>query len=496
MTHEVPTDRVLSTLNRDGTRNWIRPKLAHGRFLRHRRIVGYALVALFVLLPRLRIAGRPGVLIGLDTGEIDVLGAVFRPSDGFVLALLGVTIVAGVFLLTALWGRVWCGWGCPQTVYLEHVFRPIERWLEGSRGQRASRTRKAIKWALFTAVAFALSNVFLAYFVGTERLERWVFESPLDHPGGFALVVGVAALMLFDFGWFREQMCIVACTYGRLQSVLLDRQSLIIGYDTQRGEPRNQPKKKLPVVSSGDCVDCAACVAVCPTGIDIRDGLQMECIGCAQCIDACDTVMTKLGRPQGLIRYTSQDALAGKRARMLRARTIAYPAMLLLAGGLGESGQMKGQLRTHRVEGLGEAADLVAPAYLRQREIQLAAGDVLGPTGEHRQRRQRAPGHQQDHQRDTQHRQQPQDQFARHQLAQAALHERLRHLQTQRPGGAVDGCAVDPRWLGNVGQSAHGQCLRLRRGIAQRGDQCGRGRLAEQCCAVMGQEMLLGIHHE
>jgi cytochrome c oxidase accessory protein FixG len=334
MTHEVPTERVLSTLNRDGTRHWIRPKLAQGRFLLRRRILGYALIALFVLLPRLRIAGRPGVLIDLGKGEIDVLGAVFRPSDGFVLALLGVTIVAAVFLLTALWGRVWCGWGCPQTVYLEHVFRPIERWLEGSRGQRASRTRKAIKWGLFTATAFALSNVFLAYFVGTDRLERWVFESPLEHPGGFTLVVGVAALVLADFGWFREQMCIVACPYGRLQSVLLDRQSLIIGYDAQRGEPRTKPKKKLPVVTSGDCVDCAACVAVCPTGIDIRDGLQMECIGCAQCIDACDSVMTKLGRPQGLIRYTSQDALAGKRTRMLRARTIAYPAMLLLAGAL------------------------------------------------------------------------------------------------------------------------------------------------------------------
>lgn len=334
MTNEVPTDRVLSTLNRDGTRRWIRPKLAQGRFLRRRRLVGYGLIALFVLLPRLRIAGRPAVLIDLGGREIDVLGAAFRPSDGFVLALLGVTIVSAVFLLTALWGRVWCGWGCPQTVYLEHVFRPIERWLEGSRGQRASGTRKAIKWALFSAAAFALSNVFLAYFVGTARLERWVFRSPMEHPGGFGLVAGVAALMLFDFGWFREQMCIVACPYGRLQSVLLDRQSLIIGYDAQRGEPRAQPKKKLPVVASGDCVDCSACVAVCPTGIDIRDGLQMECIGCAQCIDACDAVMTKVGRAQGLIRYTSQDELASKPARVLRARTIAYPLLFMVASGL------------------------------------------------------------------------------------------------------------------------------------------------------------------
>lgn len=330
MTHEVATDRVLSTLNRDGTRHYIRPKLAHGRLLTRRRIVAYALIALFVLLPRIRIGGRPGLFIDIRGHELDVLGLRFRPTDVFSLALLGVTIAAAVFLLTALWGRVWCGWGCPQTVYLELVFRPIERWLEGSRGQRANRMRKAIKWLLFAALSFALSNVFLAYFVGTDRLEHWVFESPLQHPGGFGLVAAVAALMLFDFGWFREQMCIVTCPYGRLQSVLLDRQSLIVGYDAGRGEPRAKPKKKLPVVGSGDCVDCSACVAVCPTGIDIRDGLQMECIGCAQCIDACDAVMAKVGRAQGLIRYTSQDELAGKQARVLRVRTVAYPVLFAL----------------------------------------------------------------------------------------------------------------------------------------------------------------------
>jgi cytochrome c oxidase accessory protein FixG len=247
--------------------------------------------------------------------------------------MLGITIVIAVFLVTALFGRVWCGWGCPQTVYLEMVFRPIERWLEGSRGQRASTWRKATKWAIYAAIAFALSNVFLAYFVGTDRLERWVFQSPLAHPIGFSIVIGVAALMLFDFGWFREQTCTIACPYGRLQSVLLDSQSLIIGYDARRGEPRTKPKKKLPVVG-GDCVDCGACVAVCPTGIDIRDGLQMECIGCAQCIDACDAVMDKLGRKRGLVRYTSQDELAGKPRRIWRLRTIVYPALLLVSAGI------------------------------------------------------------------------------------------------------------------------------------------------------------------
>lgn len=321
MSINLHTDRVLSTLNQDGTRRWIRPKLAHGRFLRRRKVVGYALIALFVLFPRIFFGGQSGLS--------------FRPSDGFVLALLGLTIVMAVFLVSALFGRVWCGWGCPQTVYLELVFRPIERLLEGSRGQRATGWRRGAKWIAFSAVSFALSNVFLAYFVGTDRLEEWVFSSPLEHPVGFGIVVGLAGLMLFDFGWFREQMCTIACPYGRLQSVLLDKQSLIVGYDAMRGEPRAKPKKKLPVIASraGDCVDCGACVAVCPTGIDIREGLQMECITCTQCIDACDTVMDKLGKNRGLIRYTSQDELAGKRRGLLRFRTIAYPLLLTLSLG-------------------------------------------------------------------------------------------------------------------------------------------------------------------
>lgn len=338
MTPPVSHARVLSTLNDDGSRNWIKPKLSRGRFLRRRRIVGYALIALFVALPFVKIGGRPALLLDLVSRELSVFGAVFRPSDGFLLMLFGLVVVLAVFLVTALFGRVWCGWGCPQTVYLEHVFRPVERFFDRRKKLRGAR---AMKLAVYLAISFVLANVFLAYFVGVDRLATWVLQSPMQHLGGFSLVAGVTALMMFDFAYFREQTCIVACPYGRLQTVLLDKQSLIVGYDARRGEPRGKPKKRLPVIENrGDCVDCNACVATCPTGIDIREGLQMECIGCAQCIDACDAIMDKVGKPRGLIGYTSQDVLAGKPKKLLRARTVIYPALLvvvtaLLAWGVG-----------------------------------------------------------------------------------------------------------------------------------------------------------------
>ena len=325
-------ERVLPTLNVDGTRRWLKPRLSRGRFQRRRLVVAWGLMALFALLPHLRVAGRPAILLDVAHRRFMLLGAIFYPTDTVLLMLLLVGIFIGIFLLTATLGRVWCGWACPQTVYMEFLFRPIERGLDRFRaawpGPGGASAHRVLKAVTFLGASMFLAHTFLAYFVGVEALGQWVRRSPLEHPISFLVMAGTTVLMLLDFGYFREQVCLVACPYGRLQSVLLDRRSLIVGYDARRGEPRG---KRGHV--AGDCIDCGACVVTCPTGIDIRDGLQMECIHCTQCIDACDAIMDRVARPRGLIRYASRDELAGVPSRVLRPRIVIYPLILIVLWG-------------------------------------------------------------------------------------------------------------------------------------------------------------------
>ena len=334
-----PAERVLSTLNRDGSRRVVRPRPAPGRWWRARRAVAWVLMAVFLAVPHLRVAGLPLVLLDIPHRRFTIAGTTFLPTETLLFMLLFISVAIAIFLATAVLGRVWCGWACPQTVYLEFLFRPLEYWIEGGRAgtlahDRAGglRPRRVLKFAVFGVLALVLAHTFLAYFVGTDQLRHWIQSPPAEHPTAFFVMALTASLVLFDFGWFREQTCLVACPYGRLQSVLLDRHSLIVGYDTARGEPRAKPARSVPL--AGDCIDCAACVQVCPTGIDIRDGLQMECVHCTQCADACDAIMDRVNRPRGLIRYTSRARLEGLPARWLRPRVILYPAALSVAVGL------------------------------------------------------------------------------------------------------------------------------------------------------------------
>ena len=339
-------EEVLSTLRNDGSRRWLYPTPSKGRYWKQRLIVGWALIVFFVALPVIRIGGKPAVLLDLAAREFTFFGFTFYPTDTFLLLLVGIALLVFIVLLTALLGRVWCGWGCPQTVYLEFLYRPVERFVEGAEHVRKRRDagpwtvdkawRKGVKWAIYIAVSAFLAHTFTAYFVGWERLIEWMTGPPTEHWGYFMLATLVTGLVLFDFAIFREQMCTITCPYARFQSVLLDPDSLIVSYDPTRGEPRaKRGKKKIAEERAGDrpplgdCIDCGACVRTCPTGIDIRDGLQMECIACTQCIDACDDIMDKIDLPRGLIRYTSERALEGDKTRILRPRTAIYGLLLL-----------------------------------------------------------------------------------------------------------------------------------------------------------------------
>lgn len=333
----VPSRDSVTTINDDGSRYFLQTADVHGRFTRLRRFLGLFLVGVYVLLPWIPIDGYPAVFLDLAERRFHFFGYTLAAQDAWLLffALTGVGF--SLFFITALLGRLWCGYACPQTVFLEHIYRRIERMVEGDAIQRrkldaapmsgAKLARRVAKHALYVLTTLVITHLFLAYFVSWPEVWHMMSSAPRDHWAAFVFMGIATGALYFNFAWFREQLCIVICPYGRMQSALSDDHTVTIGYDSKRGEPRG----KVGTPDAGACIDCNRCVQVCPTGIDIRHAsLQLECIACAACVDACDEVMTKVKRPTGLIRYDSLAAFAGGKTRWVRPRTIVYFVLLLI----------------------------------------------------------------------------------------------------------------------------------------------------------------------
>lgn len=336
MSKYQPTISSLTSIRDDGSRRFLYPADVKGAYTTRRMIFFAILIAVYALLPWIQINGQPAVFLDAASRRFHLFGMTFVAQDFWLVFFIITGLAFSLFFVTALLGRIWCGYACPQTVFLEGVFRRIERWIEGDavKRERLAKapwtpdkiTRRVIKHGLYLAIALVIAHLFIAYFVSLPALYAMVRSSPLANTGVFVWMLILTGILYFNFSWFREQLCIIICPYGRLQSALIDDDSLIIGYDEQRGEPRG----KATDPNAGHCIDCRRCVDVCPTGIDIRHGLQMECIGCAACIDACDTIMERLKRPRGLIRYDSLNGLAGKGKRILRPRIILYTILFFI----------------------------------------------------------------------------------------------------------------------------------------------------------------------
>lgn len=324
------------SLGRDGRHKRPYPADVSGRFDRARRVVFWLLIAIWAALPWIPIGGHPAVFLDVDRRQFFLFGMTFNAQDSWLLFFMLSGVGFGLVYATAVLGRVWCGWACPQTVFLEGVFRPIERLVNGPRNVALRRKKQPFGWdrlwraavthGAYVVAALLVAHVFLAYFVSLPHVLAMVRTKPAAHPEAFAWMLATTAVFYGNFAFFREQLCVVVCPYGRLQSVLIDDDSLVVGYDEKRGEPRG----KANVAGAGDCVDCNRCVVVCPTGIDIREGLQLDCLACTACIDACDDVMDKLERPRGLIRYDSLRGLRGEKRRFWRPRLFVYTGLLVL----------------------------------------------------------------------------------------------------------------------------------------------------------------------
>ena len=336
----------IATVDKQGKRIWIYPKKPAGRHYNWRKLFGYGLLVMLLAGPFMRIGGEPLLMINVIERRFVFFGQTFWPQDIHLFVLGFITFIIFVALFTVAFGRLFCGWACPQTVFMELVYRRIEYWIEGDwKDQMALNKgpwtwtrlgKKALKHALFFAIAFVIGNTFLAYLVGSDQLIHIITEPMGQHVGGFRAMIGFSLAFYGVFAFLREQVCTTVCPYGRLQGVLLDRSSMVIAYDHVRGEQRAKFRKgeERSTAGKGDCIDCKACVNVCPTGIDIRNGTQLECVNCTACIDACDHMMDSVGLPRGLVRYASESGIAEKKPFRFTTRMKAYSAVLTLLIGV------------------------------------------------------------------------------------------------------------------------------------------------------------------
>lgn len=341
MTELKPTEfrDSVSTIDEKGKRVWLHPKKPKGRYHSWRSIVATLLLAFMFGMPFVELDGHPLFLFNVLERKFILFGMVFWPQDFHLFALALITGVVSIIFFTVMYGRIFCGWVCPQTIFMEMVFRKIEYFFEGDYTKQKKLDKRSWsdnekilkrggKHAVFILLSILISNTFLAWIIGKDELFRIISEPISEHIAGFTAIIIFSTAFYWVFSWFREQVCIIACPYGRLQGVMLDPNSLVVAYDYKRGEPREKLRKNEDR-TSGDCIDCKQCVHVCPTGIDIRNGTQLECINCTACIDACDTIMDKINKPRGLVGFHSETGIEQGKKFKLSIRIVSYSLVLI-----------------------------------------------------------------------------------------------------------------------------------------------------------------------
>lgn len=330
----------ISTVDDKGERVWVYPQKPKGKFHNYRSVVAIGLLIFLFAAPFIQVNGGPLFLFNVLERKFILFGITFWPQDFFLIVLGFIAAVIFIVLFTVVYGRLFCGWVCPQTIFMEMVFRKIEYLIEGdyTKQKKLAKqdwdaekiTKKSIKHMVFFIIAFLIGNLVVAYMIGVEELYKIVTEPLSEHVALFSTVVIFSVVFYWIFAWFREQVCIIACPYGRLQGAMLDKSSMVVVYDFLRGEPRGKLRKNKETRTEGDCIDCNQCVQVCPTGIDIRNGTQLECINCTACMDACDHIMDRIDKPRGLIRYDSEKGIEKGEGFKFNVRVWSYTVLLVV----------------------------------------------------------------------------------------------------------------------------------------------------------------------